>query len=386
MHIDAVRELRLQPCDIAVVPTGELLTFSWSREGMHFDAYDGDLETLWSLNLGPRALGFRLDKKGTLWVIDRAGASAFTMKGEVMTRIDAPALNRMEVAALAFVDDDLVFAYQHGEDDPPDRPGLVRVTRKGAVRWSSRLSTEAVVFGGDPSDRRHAVDARDRLHPTSWVCSYRKAGDLTISDDRLLAVYSDMPRTGLAIGYVVSLDAGEVRYATQRGPIECVAPAGDGAFLIGYMGYGAFETSLYDRDGSVPIRWESHGHFVISDHDIRVIELENITPSRCRLARLMPGGRVVRGDLLEGYYTSEPYVRDDGRILFAREGMMIAADDLMIDERVRIVPAGVRDAFHTRVLAGRDGVFTTWSVNCPAPKVETPEWVGHTSGIVHLSI
>ena len=384
MHIDAVRDLRLQPRDIAVVPTGELLTFSWSREGMHLDAYDGDLGTLWSLNLGPRALGFRLDKEGTLWVIDRAGASAFTMKGEVMTRIDAPGLERMEVAALTFVDGDLVFAYQHGEDEPPDRPGLVRVTRKGVVRWSSRLSTEAVVFGGDPSDRDDTVDARDRLHPFGWVSGYYKAGELTVSDDRLLAVYSDT-RTGLAIGYVVSLDAGELRYATERGPIHCVAPAGDGAFLIGYMGYGEFETSWYVRDGSVQTRWKSHGHVVISDHDIRVIELENIIPSRSRLARLMPGGKVVRGDLLEGYYTSEPYVYGDGRILFAREGMMIAADDLMIDERVRIVPTGVKDAFHTRVLAGRDGVFTTWSTNRPAPKVWTPEWVGH-SGIVHLAI
>jgi hypothetical protein len=50
----------------------------------------------------------------------------------------------------------------------------------------------------------------------------------------------------------------------------------------------------------------------------------------------MPDGTVVRGDLLEGYYTSRPYLHSDGTIYFARDGLMIAVRDLLIDERIVI--------------------------------------------------
>jgi hypothetical protein len=76
MYMTAVRELRLQPRDIALLPMGELLALSWSIDGMHLDAYDADLALLWSRDLGEQTLGLRVDPHGAPWALDRRGASA----------------------------------------------------------------------------------------------------------------------------------------------------------------------------------------------------------------------------------------------------------------------------------------------------------------------
>ena len=94
----------------------------------------------------------------------------------------------------------------------------------------------------------------------------------------MLAVYSDMPRSGIAIGYVTSLRHGALRHVTKQGPIHCVQPLGSGAFLVGYMGYGAFETVLYSGHGTEQQQWNSHGHCVVSGSDIVVIEMNNANP------------------------------------------------------------------------------------------------------------
>jgi hypothetical protein len=138
------------------------------------------------------------------------------------------------------------------------------------------------------------------------------------------------------MGYVLSLVDGALRFATQQGPISETAALGRGAFLVGYQGYGAFETLLYERDGDMQTRWASHGHYLVSETDVRVIEMENVLPSKMHLARLLPGGVVVRGARLDGYYTAKPSLRADNTALFFRNGALLAARDLVIDERLEL--------------------------------------------------
>ena|SRR5215813_6765666 len=112
MHIAVSRELRDSLTDIALLPTGELVSLSSSAEGMQLDAYDADLAVSWSRKLGAHALGLLcVDSGGTLWVVDRAGASAISRHGEIASRVE------------------------------PDLPALVRLTRNGTVRGSSRLTS-----------------------------------------------------------------------------------------------------------------------------------------------------------------------------------------------------------------------------------------------------
>jgi hypothetical protein len=383
MYVTAVRQLRLLPWDIAVLPGGGLLTLSWSVAGtdldVYLDAYDGDLGTVWSRSLGPGALGLQLDQRGTPWVVHRTGASAFNREGGVSNRMDAPLLEGMEVAGLTFVETDFVFAYQHQETGAPDRPALVRMTRDGIVRWSSRPTAEAVKFDRDLGDRS-TLEKQGPLQPTGWICGYGRAGDLVIAGDTLMVVYGDTPWTGLGIGYAISLTDGMLQYVTDPGPIQHVAARGSGVFLIGYSGYGTFETVLYDASGTRRNRWNSEGFLVIDGSDTRVIEVGN--PRMSRLARLRSDGAVITGDLVDGFQTSRPYLHADGTVYFARRGMMHAARDLRIDERIPLSGHGPSDDMLTRVVAAEEGLFCAWSSNRPS----TSGSFEYMSGLAHVVI
>jgi hypothetical protein len=227
----AARELLRQPRDIAVLPTGEVMVWSWTQEGFYLDAYDANLALLWTRETGRRSLGMSVDGNGLVWALDNAGASAYNDQGELKTRIEAPSIPGIEVSALELVDGDFVFAYHHVEGSLPDNPALVRVTPSGAVLWSTRLTTETITFTGDPYAARSAAEP---LPVRTWKCGFR-AGTLCRSGDMLLAVYADMPFSGIGVGYALSLTTGALSYVTARGPIDNVAAGSAGSFLVGYM-------------------------------------------------------------------------------------------------------------------------------------------------------
>jgi hypothetical protein len=46
----------------------------------------------------------------------------------------------------------------------------------------------------------------------------------------LLAVYADMPFSGIGVGYALSLTTGALSYVTKYGPIDNVAAGSAGSF------------------------------------------------------------------------------------------------------------------------------------------------------------
>jgi hypothetical protein len=236
----------------------------------------------------------------------------------------------MYAAAFALVDDGFVFALQHRDDAPMCAPLLESVSLDGTVRWSTKLPI------GDP------------WMPEAWESTSRL---LQISGDAVLACFSEMPGTGIGFGYVVSLSDGALRFTTRRGPISEVAALDNGTFLVGYQGYGDFETLRYERDGRVHTRWASHGYYVIEGDEVRVIEMENRLPSTMHLVRLRTGGSVEKGAWLDGYYTSRPHLRADGAVLFFRAGALLAARGLSITDRLVLGPADGR-SLSTPIVAG----------------------------------
>jgi hypothetical protein len=226
---------------------------------------------------------------------------------------------------------------------------LIRVTPAGTPVWTSSLSS-----GID------AAELHERTGASSWVCGYVIAGELAISDDAVLAVYKDTS-SGLAAGYVFSLIDGRLTYTTPVGPISEVAAIGAGRFLIGSQGYGAFATVEYDNEGREARRWNSHGRYILHRGDVRVIELENVVLSLARLVRLQADGSVERGDLLEGYYTSEFWIDSDDTLYFARDGLLIAARDLRIQARQALCDLSWRGAVTHCLAAGRAGLFVTYT-------------------------
>jgi hypothetical protein len=272
----------------------------------------------------------------------------------------------MRLSAVGSVADGFVFAWQHDVRTPMRSPILERVSYDGTVHWSVTLPVRSIGHEGVVqmrADEGWKTRPVDSWFPDTWFSTSRT---LSVSGDAVLACFNDMPRSGIGLGYVVSLSDGTLRFTTQTGPISEVASAGEGGFLVGYQGYGAFETLHYERDGRVSERWASHGYYLVGD-DIRVIELENGLPPKMHLVRLLPGGAVTKGEWLDGYYTSRPLLSADGTAYFFRKGAVLAARALSIDERF-VLTMPDDGLFSTAIVAGEQGFYLAYT--------RTPERAG----------
>jgi hypothetical protein len=186
---------------------------------------------------------------------------------------------------------------------------VIRLDRDGHVMWRTEVPAPAT------------LSTARALVPQQWVID---RSELCRSGDRLLAVFVDMPRTGIGVGHGIDLETGRIVYRTPAAPHSTLAPAAPGSFLIGFQGYGAFATWLVDRDGHVARTWRSHGRVVPGD-PVRVIEMENVSPSRCHVATLLPDGTVRHGAPLPGYDTSPLVIAADRRAVFWRDDTLMYA-------------------------------------------------------------
>jgi hypothetical protein len=123
----------------------------------------------------------------------------------------------------------------------------------------------------------------------------------------------------------VDLDTGRRLWSTAPAPTGDRAIAGGGRFLVGEQGGGAFAMRLLDGDGAVVVEWPSHGRALVDTEGVvRVVELGNQQPSRCRIRLLHPDGTMTDGPVLPGYYTVGPVLAADGRVAFFRDGRLQA--------------------------------------------------------------
>lgn len=351
MQFGASRQLDRYPIDLATVGDGVVVLTSRDEETV-LEAYDAHLAPVWSKRLGDAVTLLTVDR--TTWVLDSAGAWSCGGGGRCLARVGVRPRAGMRLSAFTPLGDGFVFAWQHDIRTPMRPPILERANFDGAVRWSVTLPVRSVAYEGVTqirADEGWKPRPMDPWVPETWFSTPRS---LSVSGDTVLACFSDMPRSGIGFGYVVYLTDGTLRFTTRTGPISEVAPVGDGAFLVGYQGYGAFETLRYERDGCVSDRWASHGHYLVGDC-VRVIELENRLPSKMHLARLLPGGTVTKGEWLDGYYTSRPLLVADGTAYFFRKGAVLAARDLSLDERIMLTAPD--DGLFSTAIAGGERCF-----------------------------
>lgn len=191
----------------------------------------------------------------------------------------------------------------------------------GRVLWRTDVPTSPLV---PPKAVKGSNDRPFNRPAASWIPARPKP--LLVSGNRVLAGFTDMPSTGVGIAFGLDLGSGTLRWSTLWQPLDEMAALGDGSFLVGAQGYGAFRTTQHDSEGRIVCAWQSHGRMVVQpDGRVRVIELENILPSKSHVAMLLPDGTVERRAPLPGYYTSELAALSDGTVVFWREGALFEA-------------------------------------------------------------
>jgi hypothetical protein len=357
MKLAVSRQLEGYPADLATLADALLVLVS--REGTTFlESYDAHLAPRWSKRLEATATALHTAGRKP-WVFDAEGVWVCGDRGECLARVSVRPREGMRLGAFGPVGDGCIFAWQHDTGMPMRAPILERVDSDGTIRWSVALPIGLVGHEGVVqmrADEGWKPRPKDSWTPETWFTTSRT---LSISGDAVLVCFSEMPRSGIGFGYVLSVTDGTLRFTTKKGPISEVAPVGEGGFLVGYQGYGAFETLRYDRDGRVLERWASHGYYLVDDC-VRLIELENVVPSKMHLARLDPGGKVTRGDWLDGYYTSRPLLDANRTVYFFRKGTVLAARDLSIVERLPL--ASPDDGlFSTKITGGEWGFYLAYT-------------------------
>jgi hypothetical protein len=363
MRLAAKRRLSLQPDALVRGATGQVVTLSRAPlEAAFLRAYSPTLEPLWITALRSDALGVFV-RGEQFWVFDRTGISVYDLEGTPIRRLDLPVPHGMRVGGAAPTVGGVVVAMEHDEKHPVTHPVLMRINESGVVQWISHLPMDDVAL--DMVEYRAAdwqtINRREPV--TTWHCSYFTGGTVVSSSGAVLAVFRDMPRSGIGMAYVVSVDDGAFRYSTEMGPIQEVAALDGGEFLAGYEGYGAFSTYRYGADGTIVDRWRSHGHYVVRDEDIRVVELRG-DGGAMHLTRLKPNGTIARGARLDGYYTSRPCTSPDGLLLFFRRGLVYAVRNLSIAERLPVFDRD-ENVFATEMEIGPGCVYVGFTVHHP---------------------
>jgi hypothetical protein len=351
MHLAARQTLPHKPDFLARRASGEVLILSSEPlKAVFLDTYDPMLGPLSHTAVRPDAIGLEVDEH-RVWVLDRFGVTEYDA-GTARERLPLPVPSDMRAGGCIRVDGGFVVALEHDERSQT-HPVVLRIADGGQTLWMTTLPMEDLAFG-----RSRTGDSRFGLR--TWVCSYFTAGILRVSEDALFVVFKDMPGSGMGQGYVLDLGTGAFRFATRLGPIQNVAPIGAGEFLVGYQGYGQFETLHYGRTGLVRDTWASQGRYVVADRDCRVLETRNDS-SMTHVVRLAPGGQVIGGAQLHDY-ASVPCVDRAGRIIFFQAGMLCAVTDLVMDDRLHVFD-DFEDRFTTPVVLGDGCVYVAVTQN-----------------------
>lgn len=314
------------------------------RRPRRLDMFDWDGRPRWSRAAGQGHDGPRVDAAAMIWVAEPRALIGFDASGDVRERVEVSLDAGEYVAAFVPRANGFIVAAARGHRRATGR--VLRLDRRGSTLWSTDVSPGAIAYAGvveARADQGWRVTEKPAWKPESWDPVHREP--LLVAGDVVLVGYHEFPRSGIGQRWILDLADGTIRWASSPGPWSHAAIAGDGAFLIGQQGYGAFRTDLVTNAG-IASSWESHGHYLVTDASTRVVEMENVSTAKLYTATLGPGGVVTRGDRLPGYYTGGPLAFADGSIFMWRGGQLLCVD---LDGRI----VGRTDHGHEKAAAGR---------------------------------
>jgi hypothetical protein len=308
----------------AAAATGPVYVVCGTESGTVLHAVDLDGRVRWSRPLGTAGGQMRVAPDGGVWLADGGALVETAVSGAPGRRVEFSCALDERIGTFVVLPDGFLVAWT---SRPYRNARLQRTDGSGTSRWSTglpdaRLSYDGVVEMSTVDDWQ--VEPKPPWRPRD-LAPERWAG-LLVSADRVLATYTDWS-SGIGMGFFLDLATGTLVGVTPPHPTGERAIAGQGRFLVGTQGYGAFSTWLYDRDGAMVAEWPSQGKLLVSSRGrIRVVELDNADSSTRRVRRLHRDGSMTDGPYLPGYYTAGPVLSGDGRAAFWRDGTLQIID------------------------------------------------------------
>jgi hypothetical protein len=254
------------------------------------------------------------------------------------------------------------------------QPRALCLNLDASLRWSTPLPISRIAYRGCMQMRAATgwkSEETPAWRPRSWRSDHYVRDNLLLSGNRLLTNYIEIS-SGIGISYCVDADTGQFLWQTDPGPYGYRATVGNGQFVIGMGGYGAADTFLYDGNGKCLKHWPCEGQYLLTPSgEIRVIEFQHGP----RLKTLLPDGTVRQGPILQGNHTARPALSGDGRMVFYREGQLIAADEQLRCQT--LFSESEYRAAGSRILLNADGtlIFTVNTEYTPQSPLKGELWI-----------
>lgn len=230
-----------------------------------------------------------------------------------------------EIGSFAILSNSFIFCIQ-GKNKPNAK--VLKTDLRGTLQWETKIpvngiSNEGVVEAR--ADNNWKIEQKKAWSAENWLCLL--GNEIIVSKNTILVNYHEMPRSGIGKTYLLDLNSGRIKWDSKPAPFESVSCIGDGKFLIGHQGYGAFDTQLVNSDGEIIAKWKSAGKTVISkDKEISLIEMDNSSSSKLYHSKLVSDGNIIRGSKIDGYYMIYPVLDHLGNIIFWRNKELMIID------------------------------------------------------------
>ncbi|MEM6378205.1 MAG: hypothetical protein AAF705_08325, partial [Bacteroidota bacterium] len=158
-----------------------------------------------------------------------------------------------EIGSFIILSKSFIFCI-HGKGKPNAK--IVKTDLKGAVAWETKIPVNKIDYEGvveSRADNNWKIEPKKAWPAENWLCL--RGNEVIISKSTILVNYHEMPRSGIGKSYLLDLNSGRIKWDSKPAPFESVCCVGDGNFLIGHQGYGAFNTQLVNDNGEVIDSW-----------------------------------------------------------------------------------------------------------------------------------
>jgi hypothetical protein len=300
----------------------------------------------------------RIAKDGAAWLGQGNALSQVEPDGRVREHREVACQTDESLASFLLLPDGIIASFFKPTRAKDLTARVARLNPDGTQRWSTFLPVGDVGYTGIVEmsvESSWQPRQKKPWRPRDWQPSYHEP--LLLSDNRLLASYFEM-RSGIGCSYCLDVDNGRLLWTTPLRPSSSLAIAGQGEFLVGVQGYGAFDTYHYGPDGAVRQHWPSHGYLLVTgEGEFRGVEMENSMPSRMSFSVFLRDESVRKGPHLNGYYTTYPVLDAQGVAAFWRNGKLRAVDADLKKRTLWQDKSIAEKAIMTRMLLASDGTL-----------------------------
>jgi hypothetical protein len=363
-----VRRIQLESTPTAIALSGaghlfvEMHTKREHNSATTLACFDLDGRLCWNLDLAiPSPTTLRVAEDGSPWIGSGDRLTQWGMDGLARHSTLLQWADGEQVGSFLLAPDGYYVCSQVRYQSASIPPRVQRYDLDGHLCWSTMLPFQPLSYDGViEMSVESGWEARPKQpwQPRDWRPDRQEP--MLLAGDRLLVSYIDYS-SGISVSYALDALAGDLCWMASPRPSGSKTILAADQFLLGSQGYGAFETCLYDWDGTVRQRWPSHGYIVLTETgQIRLVEMENVLPSKMHFSILDLDGSVIQGPHLDDYYTTYPVLTRDNTTAFWRSGSLILIDAELQKHVLYTDPQLSNHALMSRMLLSEDGklIFT----------------------------